>query len=53
MEDYTLMVAGYWSKLRGGLIIGVMKCEACDEFKFGGIDSRKWTVADVQRFNSQ
>ena len=30
----------YWSKSHGGLIVGVMKCEAYQKFKLRGIGSR-------------
>ena len=32
----------YWSKPPSGPIVGVMKCEACEEFKLGGVGSRTW-----------
>ena len=32
----------YWSKPPGGPIIGVVKYEACEEFKLGGVCSRTW-----------
>ena len=32
----------YWSKPPGRPIIGVMKCDACEELKIEGIGSRIW-----------
>ena len=39
------------SKPHGGPIVKVMKCEACEEFKLGGIGLRTWAEAGIQRFN--
>ena len=35
----------YWSKPPGGPIVRVIKCEACEEFKLGGIGSRTWDMS--------
>jgi len=32
----------YWSKPRSGLIVGVIKYEANEEFQVGGIGARIW-----------